>query len=107
MIFGVVPLEISVSKPEIAPQAMVMKQKGKSFPATTTPEPSITKFIDGSGVVVAGKLFPFCFITIACGAISGFDTLISSGTTPKIITRESYARTIGQDPHSVVEEKRG
>ena len=50
------------------------------------------KFIDGSGPVVAGKLFPFCFITIACGAISGFHTLIASGTTPKIITRESYAR---------------
>ncbi len=57
--------------------------------------PAVTKFIDGSGLVVAGKLFPFCFITIACGAISGFHTLISSGTTPKIITRESYARPIG------------
>src|SRR5712671_163329 len=57
--------------------------------------PALTTFIDGSGPVVAGKLFPFCFITIACGAISGFHTLISSGTTPKIITRESYARSIG------------
>jgi carbon starvation protein len=57
--------------------------------------PAITKFVDGSGLVVAGKLFPFCFITIACGAISGFHTLIASGTTPKIITRESYARPIG------------
>jgi len=57
--------------------------------------PAVTKFIDGSGLVVAGKLFPFCFITIACGAISGFHTLISSGTTPKIITREGYARPIG------------
>lgn len=57
--------------------------------------PAVSKFIDGSGLVVAGKLFPFCFITIACGAISGFHTLIASGTTPKIITRESYARTIG------------
>jgi carbon starvation protein len=57
--------------------------------------PAITKFIDGSGLVVAGKLFPFCFITIACGAISGFHTLISSGTTPKIITREGYSRPIG------------
>ena len=57
--------------------------------------PAISKFIDGSGPVVAGKLFPFCFITIACGAISGFHTLIASGTTPKIITRESYARPIG------------
>jgi len=57
--------------------------------------PAVTKFVDGSGLVVAGKLFPFCFITIACGAISGFHTLISSGTTPKIITREGYARPIG------------
>ncbi|NOS71482.1 MAG: carbon starvation protein A [Verrucomicrobia bacterium] len=57
--------------------------------------PAVTKFVDGSGLVVAGKLFPFCFITIACGAISGFHTLIASGTTPKIITRETYARPIG------------
>lgn len=57
--------------------------------------PAVTKFVDGSGLVVAGKLFPFCFITIACGAISGFHTLIASGTTPKLITRESYARQIG------------
>ena len=57
--------------------------------------PALTKFIDGSGPVVPGKLFPFCFITIACGAISGFHTLISSGITPKIIARESHARSIG------------
>jgi carbon starvation protein len=57
--------------------------------------PALTQFVDGSGLVVAGKVFPFCFITIACGAISGFHTLIASGTTPKIITRESYARPIG------------
>ena len=57
--------------------------------------PALTRFVDGSGPVVGGKLFPFCFITIACGAISGFHTLIASGTTPKIITRESYARTVG------------
>jgi carbon starvation protein len=57
--------------------------------------PALTRFIDGSGPVVAGKIFPFCFITIACGAISGFHTLISSGTTPKLLTRESYARPIG------------
>ena len=57
--------------------------------------PAFTKFTDGSGLVVAGKLFPFCFITIACGAISGFHTLIASGTTPKMITRERYARPIG------------
>ena len=57
--------------------------------------PAVSKFIDGSGLVVPGKLFPFCFITIACGAISGFHTLIASGITPKIITRESYSRPIG------------
>ncbi|MBI3880107.1 MAG: carbon starvation protein A [Verrucomicrobia bacterium] len=57
--------------------------------------PAVTKFVDGSGPVVPGKLFPFCFITIACGAISGFHTLISSGITPKIITRETYARSVG------------
>jgi carbon starvation protein len=49
----------------------------------------------GEGPVFAGKLFPFCFITIACGAVSGFHSLIASGTTPKIIGREQHARTIG------------
>src|SRR5277367_3811655 len=57
--------------------------------------PPLTKFIDGNGPVFAGKIFPFCFITIACGAISGFHSLISSGTTPKMILRESHARFIG------------
>jgi carbon starvation protein len=57
--------------------------------------PALTQFIDGSGPVFAGKVFPFCFITIACGAISGFHSLISSGTTPKIISSESDARFIG------------
>jgi carbon starvation protein len=57
--------------------------------------PAITPFHNGTGLVVAGKIFPFCFITIACGAISGFHTLIASGTTPKLITRESYARPVG------------
>jgi carbon starvation protein len=57
--------------------------------------PALTQFTDGSGLVVAGKVFPFCFITIACGAISGFHSLIASGTTPKMITREGYARHIG------------
>jgi carbon starvation protein len=56
---------------------------------------ALTRFTDGSGLFLAGKVFPFCFITIACGAISGFHTLIASGTTPKLITRESYARSIG------------
>ena len=57
--------------------------------------PPLTSFIDGSGPVFAGKIFPFCFITIACGAISGFHALISSGTSPKMIQRESHARMIG------------
>ena len=57
--------------------------------------PALTRFTDGSGLVVAGKVFPFCFITIACGAVSGFHALIASGTTPKMITRENYARHIG------------
>jgi carbon starvation protein len=57
--------------------------------------PPLTRFIDGSGPVFAGKIFPFCFITIACGAVSGFHSLISSGTTPKMILREGQARLIG------------
>ena len=57
--------------------------------------PPLTRFIDGTGPVFAGKLFPFAFITIACGAISGFHALVASGTTPKMLTRESDARLIG------------
>ena len=57
--------------------------------------PAVTKFIDGTGPVFAGPVFPFCFITIACAAVSGFHSLISSGTTPKLITRESDIRVIG------------
>jgi carbon starvation protein len=57
--------------------------------------PAITRFVDGTGPVFAGKLFPFGFITIACGAISGFHALVSSGTTPKMLRRESDARLIG------------
>ncbi|HET7207758.1 MAG TPA: carbon starvation CstA family protein [Terriglobales bacterium] len=57
--------------------------------------PAITRFVDGTGPVIAGKLFPFVFFTIACGAISGFHSLISSGTTPKLITRETETRMVG------------
>jgi carbon starvation protein len=57
--------------------------------------PAVTQFIDGTGPVFAGKLFPFAFITIACGAVSGFHALISSGTTPKLVKRESDVRVIG------------
>lgn len=57
--------------------------------------PALTRFVDGTGPVFAGKLFPFAFITIACGAISGFHALIASGTTPKLLDRETDARFIG------------
>ncbi|TPQ29882.1 carbon starvation CstA family protein [Methylomonas koyamae] len=57
--------------------------------------PALTQFIDGSGPIFGGKLFPFVFITIACGAISGFHALISSGTTPKLLANETDARFIG------------
>jgi carbon starvation protein len=57
--------------------------------------PAVTRFADGTGPVFAGKIFPFAFITIACGAISGFHSLISSGTTPKLIARETQTRTVG------------
>lgn len=57
--------------------------------------PAVTRFIDGSGPVFSGALFPFLFITIACGAISGFHALVSSGTTPKLVERESHIRFIG------------
>jgi carbon starvation protein len=57
--------------------------------------PSLTKFIDGSGLVFAGPVFPFVCITIACGAVSGFHSLIASGTTPKMLERESRIRDIG------------
>ncbi len=57
--------------------------------------PAITKFVDGSGPVFAGPVFPFCFITIACAAVSGFHAIVSSGTTPKILARERDIRTIG------------
>ncbi|MFB3154714.1 MAG: carbon starvation CstA family protein, partial [Candidatus Acidiferrales bacterium] len=64
----------------------------------TRPEvqmPALTRFADGTGPIFAGGIFPFCFITIACGAVSGFHSLISSGTTPKMIMHETQARMIG------------
>ncbi len=57
--------------------------------------PAFTQFVDGTGPVIAGKIFPFVFITIACGAISGFHALIASGTTPKLLSNEKDARFIG------------
>ncbi|HXG22130.1 MAG TPA: carbon starvation CstA family protein, partial [Methylomirabilota bacterium] len=64
----------------------------------TMPEihlPALTRFVDGTGPIFAGDVFPFAFITIACGAISGFHSLISSGTTPKLLTNETDAQMIG------------
>jgi carbon starvation protein len=57
--------------------------------------PAVTQFVDGTGPIFGGKLFPFVFITIACGAVSGFHALISSGTTPKLISNERDIRMIG------------
>ena len=72
--------------------------------------PALTPFAtQGEGPVFAGKLFPFAFITIACGAISGFHALVASGTTPKMISRESDARLIGYGGHAdgVVRRRHG
>jgi carbon starvation protein len=68
---------------------------GVIFVAPHLHMPSTTPFVAGGGPIIPGKLFPFVFITIACGAISGFHALISSGTTPKMISKESDARMIG------------
>ncbi|VFR21383.1 Carbon starvation protein A [plant metagenome] len=68
---------------------------GIVFVAPDLKMPAVTKFVDGSGPVWSGNLFPFLFITIACGAVSGFHALISSGTTPKLIENETQARYIG------------
>jgi carbon starvation protein len=57
--------------------------------------PAVTAFADGTGPLFGGKIFPFCFINIACGAISGFHALVASGTTPRLLTRESDARMVG------------
>jgi carbon starvation protein len=57
--------------------------------------PALTRFIDGTGPIFSGKLFPFLFITLACGAISGFHALVSSGTTPKLISKETDVRMVG------------
>ncbi|WP_342751013.1 carbon starvation protein A [Termitidicoccus mucosus] len=65
------------------------------FLAPTLHMPALTRFVDGTGPVFAGKVFPFCFITIACAAVSGFHALISSGTTPKLLAKEKDIRVVG------------
>jgi carbon starvation protein len=57
--------------------------------------PAMTEYVSGGGPIIPGPLFPFCFITIACGAISGFHALVSSGTTPKMVDKETHVRPIG------------
>ena len=57
--------------------------------------PALSRFINGTGPVFAGSVFPFCFITIACGAVSGFHSLISSGTTPKMLAKETHILPVG------------
>jgi len=68
---------------------------GVIFMAPEIHMPAVTRFIDGGGPIIPGSIFPFMFITIACGAISGFHSLISSGTTPKMIEKESDIKLIG------------
>jgi len=63
--------------------------------APTLRMPALTRFVDGSGPVFAGPVFPFCFITIACAAVSGFHSLVASGTTPKLLVRERDIRVVG------------
>jgi carbon starvation protein len=75
--------------------AILALATGVLFVRPTLQMPALTRFVDGSGPVFAGKIFPFCFITIACGAVSGFHALIASGTTPKMIRREGHARLVG------------
>jgi carbon starvation protein len=75
--------------------AIVALALGIVFVAPELKMPAVTKFIDGSGPVWSGTLFPFLFITIACGAVSGFHSLISSGTTPKLLENEMHAPYIG------------
>jgi len=66
-----------------------------AFLAPPLEMPALTRFIDGTGPVFAGPVFPFCFITIACGAISGFHCLVASGTTPKLLANEADIRLVG------------
>jgi carbon starvation protein len=70
---------------------VVLLGLGVILMAPTIEMPRVTAFVHGGGPIIPGTLFPFLFITIACGAISGFHSLVSSGTTPKMIERESHA----------------
>lgn len=71
---------------------VVLLGLGVILMAPTIEMPRVTAFVHGGGPIIPGTLFPFLFVTIACGAISGFHSLVSSGTTPKMVERESHAR---------------
>jgi carbon starvation protein len=73
---------------------VVLLAVGILFARPAVQMPAVTPFVDGSGPIFGGSLFPFCFIVIACGAISGFHSLISSGTTPRFVDRESDMRVV-------------
>ncbi len=75
--------------------AIVLLAVGVAIVQPELQMPAFTKFVDGGGPVWSGNIFPFLFITIACGAVSGFHALISSGTTPKLVASEADARIIG------------
>lgn len=75
--------------------AIVALALGIALVAPDMKMPALTRFVDGTGPVWSGSLFPFLFITIACGSVSGFHALISSGTTPKMLENETHARFIG------------
>ncbi|MGW8273137.1 MAG: carbon starvation CstA family protein, partial [Thermodesulfovibrionales bacterium] len=74
---------------------MVLLSLGVLFMAPVIEMPAVTRFVGGGGPIIPGRLFPFMFITIACGAVSGFHALVSSGTTPKMITSEREITMIG------------
>jgi carbon starvation protein len=74
---------------------IILLSAGILLLAPTLQMPAVTRFASGEGPVIPGTLFPFLFITIACGAVSGFHSLIGSGTTPKMISRESHCLPIG------------
>ncbi|CAG1770084.1 partial Peptide transporter CstA, partial [uncultured bacterium] len=74
---------------------VILLALGVIFLAPNIHMPAVTRFVHGDGPVIPGALFPFMFITIACGAISGFHALVSSGTTPKMIENELEIKTIG------------
>src|SRR5437763_651719 len=92
----------AIARSEISPLASYMKLGtiaalviGTIVVTPAIHAPALSQFIHGGGPIIPGKVYPFVFITIACGAISGFHALVGSGTTPKMLDKESHARMIG------------